>query len=293
MCIRDSYSGGRTEFQNEFETQMVDGIYVVTRREVSVKHNQNVKGSANAALGTAQDDFADGQKTIFIVEKRRDDNGQPILKASKAKRMGIEVVEARITHLEPNSEFAARMKLKQKASADRAIAKEQRIQEEEQKFLAIARGDREVAERQAKAKVEQIEKTTNAQTTKQLALTKANQQKEQAAIDKETAAIRLEQARIDAEKIKTLADAEAYKKKAIITADNALQQKLDTEVRIQTVWAEAYAKRAVPTNVFGSSGGTPTGGDSETGDFMKLMTLDAAKRLNYSRSLDEAVTPKQ
>jgi len=47
------------------------------------------------------------------------------------------------------------MQLKQQASAVRAIVREQRVQEE-QRLLTIARGAREVAERQAMAKVDQI-----------------------------------------------------------------------------------------------------------------------------------------
>jgi glyceraldehyde-3-phosphate dehydrogenase/erythrose-4-phosphate dehydrogenase len=182
------------------------------------------------------------------------------------------------------------MQLKQKASADRAIAREQRIQQEEQRLLAIARGEREVAERQAKAKVEQIQKTTDAETDKQLALTAAQKLKEQAEIEKETAEIQYEKAKIEAETRRTLADAEAYQKRVILEADNALAQKLDAEVEIQKLWASAYAKRAVPTNVFGGSGDTPVGADDEVRAFMQMLTIDAAKRLNYERDL-EKVTP--
>ena len=56
------------------------------------------------------------------------------------------------------------MGLRQQAAADRAIAREQRVQEEEQRLLAITHGEREVAERQAAAKVKQIQKTTEAKT---------------------------------------------------------------------------------------------------------------------------------
>ena len=82
-------------------------------------------------------------------------------------------------------------------------------------------------------------------------------------------------------------DAEAYRKAKILTADNALAQKLDAEIEIQRIWADAFAKRAVPQYVFGGSaeGGTPVGSDMEVKNFMQLMTLDAAKRLNYERSL--------
>ena len=106
------------------------------------------------------------------------------------------------------------------------------------RLLAIAKGEREVAERQAQAKVEQIQRTTEAQTEKQLAITKAEKLKEQAEIEKETAAINLEKAKIEAQTLRTLADAEAYQKKVILQADNALAQKLEAEVEIQKLWAD-------------------------------------------------------
>ena len=218
-----------------------------------------------------------------------DENNMPKLKKQSFTDYGIRVIESRITEMEPNDKFIDRMQLKQKASADRAIAKEQRVQEEEQRLLAIAKGEREVAERQAAAKVVQIEKTTNAETEKQLALTKAEKLLEQAEIEKQTSEIHLEKAKIEAETKRTLADAEAYQKEAILKADNALQQKLDAEIRIHEVWASAYAKRQVPTTVFGGGAGgdTPTGGDSEAKTFMQLMTVDAAKRLNYERKIEQ------
>lgn len=71
----------------------------------------------------------------------------------------------------------------------------------------------------------------------------------------------------------------------ILEADNALAQKLEAEIEIQKLWADAFAKRQVPTNVFGSNGNTPTGSDSETKAFMQMLTLDAAKRLSYDRDI--------
>lgn len=54
---------------------------------------------------------------------------------------------------------------------------------------------------------------------------------------------------------------------------------------LQKVWADAYAKRQVPQYVFGGGNGTPKGGDSEVSSFMQMMTIDAAKRLNYDRTV--------
>jgi hypothetical protein len=130
----------------------------------------------------------------------------------------------------------------------------------------------------------QIEKTTNAETERQLAITKARQRKEQAEIDRQTAEIRLEQARVDAQAKQVAADAAAYERTKILQADNALEQKLEAWKYAQQVWADAFAKRAVPRQVFGS--GT-AGGDSDVQTFMKLMTAKAAQDLAVQPEIEE------
>ena len=287
MAAEEYYAGGRTEFNSEFENQMSSGIYLVKREEIQVKSSRQARSSANAALGTEQEQYGEDSKTIFVVKKVLDENGLPKRKSQRFLEFGITVVSALVTDMSPNQKFIERMQLKQKASADRAIAREQRVQEEEQRLLAIARGEREVAERQAKAKVEQIQKTTEAETEKQLAITGAEKLKAQASIARETAQIEYEKAKIEAETKRTLAEAEAYQKKVILQADNALAQKLDAEIKIQRLWAEAFAQRKVPTTVFGSGDpGAPVGSDAEVKAFMQMLTLDAAKRLNYNRDMN-------
>ena len=294
MTAEAYYSGDRTEFNSEFQNQMTDGVYIVHRDEIVEKVRRTGTATANAALGTEQESFGDQNKVTFVVRKVLDEVGLPKRKVQSFKDYGISVVDARITEMKSNKKFVERMQLKQKASADRAIAREQRIQEEEQRLLAIAKGDREVAERQAAAKVSQIQRTTEAQTEKQLAITTAEKLREEARIARETAEINLEKARIEAQTVHTLAEAEAYQKRVILEADNALAQKLEAEVQIHQLWAAAYAKRQVPTNVFGASGnsGVPVGGDGEVRSFMQLLTLDAAKRLNYDRDAGAKLASK-
>ncbi len=289
MTAEDYYAGSRTEFNSEFENQMNRGIYLVKRIEVETEASKQARASANASLGADQERYGEPSKTIFVVKKLLDKDGIPRRKNQRFLEFGITVVSALVTEMRPNKKFVERMQLKQKASADRAIAREQRVQEEEQKLLAIARGEREVAQRQAKAKVEQIQKTTEAETDKQLAITHANKLKAQATIYKETAAINYDKAKIQAETKRTLAEAEAYQKRVILEADNALAQKLDAEIKIQKIWAQAFAQRKVPTTVFGgsgTSGSAPVGSDNEVKAFMQMLTLDAAKRLNYNRDIN-------
>jgi uncharacterized membrane protein YqiK len=279
---------------------MQNGIYLVRRTEVQAPSSKRQTAEADASNPESQAEFGDQSKTIFEVQKQFGPDGRPLRKEQKFTSYGISVHEARVTEMRPNAKFVERMQLKQKASADRAIAREQRIQEEEQRLLAVARGDREVAERQAAMKVEQIARTTQAETEKKQTLIAASRQKEQAEIQRQTSEILLEKAKIDAEAVRVAADAEAYKKAKILNADNALAQKLEAEIEIQKVWADAYAKRQVPMYVFGGAGGdgaegggTPVGADGEVKNFMQLMTMDAARRLNYDRGLDTPAVKSQ
>ena len=218
----------------------------------------------------------------------------PLRKEQNYKNYGVTIVSARVTEMIPNDEFQKRMKAKQNASAQRAVNREERIQEEEQKFLAIARGEREIAEVQATARKNQMTKTTDAETAKRLIIITANQQKERAAIEKQTAQINLEKADLDAQKTERLADATAYEKKKILEADNALKEKLSTEVQIHKVWANALANRAVPQYVWssggdgGEAGGPPVGSDLEMKRMMQILTVNAAKTLGYDRGVEQA-----
>ncbi|MFT6734340.1 MAG: regulator of protease activity HflC (stomatin/prohibitin superfamily), partial [Polaribacter sp.] len=204
MTAEEYYAGGQTSFNSKFEEQMTNGIFLVKREEIQVKSRQT-KSSANASLGKDQNQYGDDMKTIFVVKNVLDENGLPKRKKQRFIEFGITVVSALVTDMRPNKKFVERMQLKQQASADRAIAREQRVQEEEQRLLAIARGEREVAERQAKAKVEQIQLTTEAETDKQLAITRAEKFKAEAAISKDTAQINFEKAKIEAQTVRTLA----------------------------------------------------------------------------------------
>jgi regulator of protease activity HflC (stomatin/prohibitin superfamily) len=286
MGAEEYYSGGRTEFNNEFEFQMNNGLYEVRRIEKNIKSNQEAPSSANASKDNEQGDFGSSTKTIFVVEKRVDASGNPTVNPHSFTDYGIQIVSAVITDLEPNDAFVKRMESKQRASADRAIAREQRIQEQEAKELAIAKGQREVAEKQAEALKDQIGQTTKAETQKQLAITEANKFKEQAAIAEQTSVINLRKAEIEAKATMVTADADAYAKKAVIQANNALELKLDAYKFSQEKWAEAYAKRSVPQFMMGDSTGS-TGSNTDAQLFQTMLNAMIAKDLALDLNVDK------
>lgn len=289
MTAEEYFSGGRTEFNRDFEDQMENGIFIVRRVEDQVQ-GKRAEATADASLGTEQLPYGDDEQIVLRVEKRYDASGQPMRKAQSYADWGITVVESRITDVHPNASFNKRMTQKQDASARRAVARETRIEEEEQKLLAITKGERMASEKQAEWKVDQIERTTKAETEKATAIINANRQLEQAEVEKATAAIVLERDQITAQSIEVLADANAYEREALLKSDNALAQKLKTEVDIHKVWASAFSTRKVPQNLWvtGTDGSdAPMAGNTELQQIQQLMTMQLQQTLDYNRKVDE------
>jgi len=280
MTADKYFSGGKTEFMNEFDRQMRSGLYVVRVEEHLEKPKMQRKGSANASKGTKQSQYGEDRKIVYSVVKQKDENDVFKRTPQEFSKYGITVVAALVTKLDPNPEFKDRMKRKQLASADLAIAREDRKKEEEKERLAVAKGKREIAESQAAELRIQVVATTKAETEKQLAITAANKELESAKIQEETAAIIYKRDKITAKSIKVLADAEAHKKKVIIMANGALEQKIEAFKYAVDANANAFAKYKAPQTVtmLGGSGSGSNAALSGSPDAMtQLLQLTTAR----------------
>lgn len=289
FTMEEYYAGGqRDAFKTEFFDTVTKGRAVIERSEglfSGPSLDRNVTPSdSSVSADTAETGGADRIRTI--TTKRLDASGQPIRVEHGYATYGIVVSTAILQNLDPDDLFEEQISERKEAAARRSIARERRLEEEEQRLLAIASAERAIAQRQGEAREKQITATTDADTSKRLALIVAEQQREQARIAKDTAGLALERAEIDAQARTVAADAEAYEKRALLEADNALQAKLATYEAVQRVWAEAFAQRRVPTTVFGGSqeGGLP-GGDADVANFLKLKTVEAARDLNLDTSI--------
>ena len=290
MSADDYFSGARSEFGSEFENQLRSGQYITKRKEVE---RQNVRGrnepdALQSGGEMAGEQQGVGKRTEFVTEKLLDDKGVPLRKQQQFVGMGVDVVEARITNVDPNPQYKERMQKVQKALAELAIARQDRLKEEEQKLLVTARGEKEVEEKRQETLRDQIEQTTNAQTAKQLAIINAEREKQSAMIAKLTSAELLEKAKIDGQAVKVTADAEAYAKAAVIEADGALDKKLDALKDINRVWAEAAANARVPSVMMGGAGSEGgVGRQSEINQMMSIMAVKAAKDLQVDMSVQK------
>lgn len=286
MTADDYFAGARSEFGSEFENQLRDGMYVIKRKEVeqTVVRGRNqapALQSGGDLEGTVTDEV---KKAVVVTEKVTNDKGVEVRKQQQFRLFGVEVVEARITNIDPNPQYKQRMQKVQQALADLAIARQDRLKEEEQKLLVTARGEKEVEQKRQETLRDQIEQTTKAETEKQLAIINAEREKQTAVIAKQTSIELLEKAKVDAQSTKTLADAEAYAKEAVIQADGALDKKLAAYVEVQKAFADAFSKAPVPSvNMAGGNGGTGRGGEAQ--DFLSLLTVKAAKDLQLDMNI--------
>lgn len=290
FTMEQYYSGQmRDQFKTEFKDTLIKGqpkVQLVQKEVVNPDPAQAAASDSANAQDTS--DVGDTTIVITVAEKVLDENGKEIRTVPEYLQYGIQVSSAILEKIDADPAFEEQQKKRKDAVSRRVIAKEQRLEQEEQRLLEIANGDTEIAKRQAAAKTEQIQLTTEAETAKKLAITAAERVREEARVAKETAQINLERAKIDAQSVTVAADAEAYAKEAILTADGALQQKLDAWVKAQSVWADAASKINVPSTVFnngGTEGGTAGNALGTVDQFMQMMMMKTAKDLQVDPTI--------
>lgn len=293
FTMEEYYSGGkRDQFKSEFKDTLEKGRAEV--RQISLNQAGGVVPSRAAAndseVAADTSEVGDTEVRRVLIEKVKDAGGNDVRIPHDYMEHGIVVSSAILENIDPDDEYERQIGERKTAASRRVVAREQRLEQEEQRLLAIQQGETDIAKRQASAKVEQIEKTTNAETTKKLALIEAERMREEAEIAKQTSEINLEKARVDAQAVTVAADAEAYAKKAILEADGALAQKLSAWVEAQKVWADAASKINVPATVIGGNGE----GGSALGmvdSFMSMLMVKTAQDLAVDPTIRGNTTP--
>lgn len=295
FTMEEYYAGGaRDQFKTEFSDAVTKGRARVRQEQVASQTQIRQGGQAPNDLDVAADtaNVGDTQVRRTVMVKVTDANGNDIRVSHDYAQWGIVAAQSILENLDPDDRFEEQIQARKDAASRRVVAREQRLEQEEQRLLAIQQGETEIARRQAAARTEQIQRTTDAETQKQLALIAAEQQREEAEIARATAAINLERARIDAEAVTVAADAEAYAKEAILEADGALAQKLEAWVQAQRAWADAASQINVPATVFNTGaveGNTAGNALGTVEQFMSMMMMRTAQELQ----VDPTIRPAQ
>ena len=262
MDSEQHYSGGRAQLSQYFQDQLEDGLFILDIQETFTR--DTLTGEA---------------KRIYANEIRTDKDGVKVRKQSDLKIFGISIASATIENVDYESQVDQKLKKKIEASTRESVSKQNLVTAQQEAMTAEAEGRRQLVEIEYKEKQVQTQQVVQAETSVKLA------QK-----DKEKQLIALEGAKLEAQKIKALAEAEAYAKQKVMQADGALDKKLDAYKEVQGMWATAFQNYKGDLVPKFQTGG---GGKGNAGlDFMEIMGAKAAMDLNLNTKVKTNVKKK-
>lgn len=255
MSSRESYAEKRADLISHISDQILHGVYRTERHT------------------SKQVDIISGvEKNVDMVVPKVGPKGVEREEVSPIETFGINAYNISIQRI--NYDPAIEKQIEQQQQATMAVQQAMvDARKAEQAAITTAKqGEAEAAKAKWAQEVIKATEITKAQQEKDVATLQATKNKEVAALDLETA-------RLGAQKTITEAKADADARKLALTADNALEKRLNAYVEVQKAWATAYgAQRQTPDIVMGGSAG---GGTSQS--LIEMMTAKTARELNVSK----------
>lgn len=222
MSSKESSAEKRNDLLSFIEDQSINGVYRTKQEDVKV-----------------HDDLMNVDKTATVVKIVTDDKNLPLRQeVSSVKVYGISLQGLALNGIDYDAEVENQIKVQQQAymQVQTAIANSKKA---EQDAITTELQGKAAA---AKAKWEQ-------EVIKAQAITQAQQQKEVAALEAQTALL-------EAQKIKTDADAKSYANSRLVSAGLTPQERAQFEKDTKIGVAEALSKINLPnTYIQGSQGG--------------------------------------
>lgn len=232
------YSGGRAQMVQDYLDQLKNGAFLL---RVSTINTYDSLEKAN--------------KKTYEVIIRTDKSGSPMRKFSSIKEYAINVGDAQITDVDYQTQVDNMLAQKIKASTDASISKQRLMTAQQQALTAKAEGERKLVETEYAKRVEQTNILVQSQTKVEQAKIYRQEQEEAA-----KAAI------FAAQKVRTDADAEAYKNARLVSAGLTPWDKADFELQAKKAYYEALGKITLPTNYF-------AGGNSNSNDLLNALLV--------------------
>ncbi|MFN8336174.1 MAG: SPFH domain-containing protein [Cyclobacteriaceae bacterium] len=260
MSSEKHYGGGRAQMAQDFMDQLKEGVYLL-------KTEENI----------VYDSLEKEKKRIYQTEIQYDKKtSAPKRKLSSIKEYGITVADAAITDVDYEDKVDQKLTKIIDAATKSAISKQELMTAQQQTLTAKAKGEQALVEIEYQQKQEQTRQVVEAETKVKVAEQDRLQQK-----------IAYEGSILEAKKIKELADAQAYARSKIMKADGALEMKLNAQIEVQKVWADAFSKyQGAIVPQIQTGGGSSTNGAL---NFMDIMTAKTARDF----ALDMKPVPNQ
>jgi len=249
MSSIESSSERRSEIPQTIDDQLQFGPYLT---KVTVVNTTDALTKQN--------------KSVKVTQLETDKDGK-IVRASKStiREYGISLSPVTINAIDYSKEVQLQIAERQKSTQAVQLSQAAAIRATQDTITTTQQGIADAA------KAEWAQKTINAKEIAQ-----AEKNKQVATLDALTA----EQTK---RRLILEGEGEAAKKRLIMAADGALNQKLDAYVKVQSFWAEAFKEHTgamVPSVMMGGSGAGISGsGINATQQMMELLSVKAAKDL--------------
>lgn len=278
MSARESYSEKRLDFIAWARDQIEKGVY---KTEEEIKEVE---------------DLVTGEKTWKKVKKIRTDKGSPLHEANPMKDTGIVLANFEIKSFVYEEKVRNQIAAQQEARMAVETAKAKAEEAKQEELKAVAEGKKNVAIAKYEKEQEKVKAVVDAQKAKEVEELNAARDKNVAVIAgekrKEVAALDRDAAKLKKEELILLGEGEAKRKRLVLEADGALEQKLAAYKAVSGYYAEAirdYKGDWVPKTVLGGSSGTG-GAMNGAQALIDLLTVKTAKDLSLDMSVPQGAT---
>lgn len=260
MSAQEYIAGRSSDFDKFFIDQLRYGTYELVEQRLETQVDSVLDGSD---LTVNQD--AKTSSIAYVI--KRDKAGNPIRINEGLTRYGLEVRQADADDQSWEERFLTRLNRLKDIVAEKQQEIEAAQMAVERKKRLIEEGEANKAEEQAKLEKEQIQLVIAAETERRV----AEEKKKAAEVLKQTA-------EIDAQRIKTLADAQAYQNKRLVSAGLTPQERAEWEFKTTQAVAAEIAKLKLPATYI-----APGGGNGQSSGLLEaLIGAELAKKMAVS-----------
>lgn len=244
LSSRESYAERRADMIRWAEDQINDGVYQTQQVEVETI-----------------DQLSGERRTSVVAEILRDQGGQPV------RQEGPQLAPFGIT---PRN-FAPTNVIYPQRVREQIATQQENIMAVETKIVEARQAEQDAITAEQQGRATAARARWEQEAIKARLVTEAEQRRDVAALDQEAA---------DYERQANIlrGEGEAERKRLVMEADGALQQKLDALIAINRVYAENFGNLPVPSVIMGSDGNS-VASDTRALDLIDLLTAKAAQDL--------------
>ncbi len=271
MSARESYSERRSDFIFWAWDQVQNGTYETTEEE------RKVKDPVSGEMVT---------RTFKIL--KTDSDGKPLYQRNPLEGLGLKLANFEIKSFVYAKKVSLQIATQQEAlmAVETARAK---AKEAEQRALTVeAEGKAKVMQAKYEEEQKKVRALVAANKSKEVAELGAQRDKEVAELgakkELEVAKLRKQAAEFEKERQILLGEGEARRKKLVMAADGALQQKLATYEKVMATFAKQFSKQKwVPEMMIANGNGGKSANDALA--FINLLTAKTMKDLNLDMNV--------